>query len=71
MNITKEQLQAAEQGRPVEIADSGKDFVLISRELYDRMRHRNYDDSEWTEDEMMRLAAEAAEDLDNMDEIKP
>lgn len=29
------------------------------------------DDSEWTEEEMMQLAAEAAEDLDQMDEIPP
>jgi hypothetical protein len=66
-----EQWEAAERGKPVEIEESGKEYVLISRDVYDRLKNLHYDDSEWTEEEMMLLAAEAAEDLDNMDEIKP
>ena len=30
-----------------------------------------YDDTEWTEEEMILLAAEAAEDWDRMGEIEP
>ena len=71
MNVTKEQLEAAGQGQAVEFEDGGRAFVLISREMYDRMKNLIYDDSEWTEDEMMHLASEAAEDLDHMKEIQP
>jgi hypothetical protein len=71
MNITKDQLESADQGLPVEIQESGKQYVLISRDVYNRMTTPAYDDSEWTDDERMQLAAEAAEDLDHMDEIKP
>ncbi len=71
MNITKAQRQAAEKGTPVEIEDNGTEFVLIRRDLYDRMKNGNYDEGEWTTEEMMLLASEAAEDLDQMDEIKP
>ncbi len=66
MNITKEQLEAAERGQPVELSEDGKNFILISRDAYDRVRHTiEYDDGEWTEEEMSRLAAETFEDADN------
>ena len=37
MNITKQQLEAAEQGKAVDIEEDDKRFVLISRELYDQL----------------------------------
>ncbi len=38
MNITKEQLEAAEHGNAVEIDENGKRFVLLSGEIFDRVR---------------------------------
>jgi hypothetical protein len=65
MNITKEQLETAETGQPVELVEDGKEFVLIRRDLYDRVKHViEYDDSDWTEEEMSRLAAETFEAAD-------
>lgn len=65
MEITKEQFNAAEQGQLVEIEADGKEFILLSRDLYDRMKSQHYDDSEWTDDEMSSLAAQTFEDADN------
>jgi hypothetical protein len=65
MNITKEQLEAAESGNPVELAENGKKVDLISRDVYDRVKHViEYDDSEWTDEERSRMAAQAFEDAD-------
>jgi hypothetical protein len=44
MNITKQQLEAAEQGKPVEIEEDNKRFVLISREAYDHLANLLYGD---------------------------
>jgi hypothetical protein len=44
MNITKEQLAAAEQGKLVEFEEDNKKFVLISREVYDQLAALRYDD---------------------------
>jgi hypothetical protein len=65
MKITREQLESAESGRPVELVEAGKNFVLISREVYERVKHAIEDDgSEWTEEEMSRMAAQTFEDAD-------
>ena len=61
MNITKEQLEAAEEGKPVEIAERGKRFVLLSGEVYDRVKKLLYDDSEWTAEELCAMLARSAE----------
>lgn len=72
MNISLDQVRAALSGQPVVLTAEGTDLVLIRRDVYERATDQvEYDDSEWTTEEMMLLAAEATEDLDNMDEIKP
>ena len=69
MQLTMEQLNAAEQGNAVRIEADGKAFVLLSQ--------RNYEDSldysPWTAEEMDLLADEALEltsgdGLDELDE---
>ena len=65
MNITKEQLATAESGAPVDLSENGKEFVLISREVFDRVKHViEYDDGDWTDEERSRLAAQTFEDAD-------
>ena len=65
MNITKEQFEAAEQGQPVEIETEGREFVLLSRDRYDRMKNLISEDDEWSDEEMSRLAAQTFEEADN------
>lgn len=81
MNITKEQLQAAEQGNPVEIDENGKRFVLLSGEIYDRVRRLLYDDSQMTHEELLGILTSSfeangwnepgMEEYDNYDELRP
>ena len=40
-------------------------YVLVRRDVYDRLVREEYDDSPWTEDEMAALAAEAGDMLDS------
>lgn len=36
MNITKEQLQTAERGTPVEIRAEGTEYVLVRKDIYEK-----------------------------------
>jgi hypothetical protein len=38
MNLTKEQFEQARSGQPVEIADNGDEFVLIRKDVYERVQ---------------------------------
>lgn len=81
MNITKAQFESAERGNPVEIDENGKRFVLLSGEIYDRVKTLLYDDSEMTHDELRAILANSfeangwdepgMEQYDNYDEHRP
>ncbi len=69
MQLTIEQLNAAEQGDAVRIEADGKTFVLLSQRIYDD----SLDYSLWTAKEMGLLADEAlklvsGDGLDELDE---
>jgi hypothetical protein len=61
MKITKEQLDAAEHGEAVVLDEDGKRFVLISGDVYDRVKKLLYDDSEWSDEELRAMLARSAE----------
>ena len=67
MQLTIEQLNAAEKGDAVRIEADGKTFVLLSQRIYDD----SLDYSPWTAKEMDLLADEALELLsgDGLDEL--
>ena len=44
MNITKEQLQTAEQGKPVEIQAEGTEFVLVRKDVYEKLSQERPDE---------------------------
>ena len=39
--------------------ETSKEYVVVSREAYDRLQQLPYDDSPWTDEEMDALAWEA------------
>jgi hypothetical protein len=43
MNITKEQLQTAEQGTPVEIQSEGREFVLVRKDVFEKLSEAKAD----------------------------
>jgi hypothetical protein len=59
MNLTKEQFDQAKRGQAVEIAENGDEFVLIRKDIYERVKTILYDDSELSDDEATQLAWEA------------
>jgi hypothetical protein len=38
MDITKEQIEQAKRGQAVEVADNGDEFVLVRKDMFDRVR---------------------------------
>lgn len=38
MNLTKEQFEQARSGLPVEIADQGDEFVLVRKDVYEKVQ---------------------------------
>ncbi len=67
IELTEEQRRAAQEhpGQPLTMIDpvSHENFVLLPRELYERLTE--YDDSLWTDDEMDLLAVELDRMLDD------
>jgi hypothetical protein len=64
--LTPEQRQALAAQQPPRLLDpeTGKRYVLLSEEVYERLKELLYDDSPWTDEEMDLLAEEAGELLD-------
>jgi hypothetical protein len=63
VNLTKEQLQALRNGKPVRLSEEGTDLVVVRADVFERIQDLQYDDSPWTDEEMDLLAAEDAEAL--------
>ena len=67
VELSSEQLNAAEQGEAVRIVAGGKTFVLLSQTAYDD----ELDFSPWSQQEIELLADEAAKYVtgDGLDEV--
>ena len=63
IELTEQQVQAiaAAGERPPVVVDptSQTSYVLLRRDVYERLTHDGYDDSPWTDEEMELLAWEA------------
>lgn len=64
MHLTKDQFEQAKSGRAVEIAENGEEFVLIRKDLYERVKAVLYDDSEPSHDELRAIFARGVESSD-------
>jgi PHD/YefM family antitoxin component YafN of YafNO toxin-antitoxin module len=73
IELTSDQLQTADTS-PVQVTDpeTRREYVVITKEEYERMQESLYDDSPWTDEEMELLAWEAGklagwEEMDEYD----
>lgn len=73
IELTSDQLQTADTS-PVQVTDpeTRREYVVITKENYERMQESLYDDSPWTDEEMELLAWEAGklagwEEMDEYD----
>ena len=64
IELTEEQRQLLESGKVVEVTDpqTAQRYVVLRKDVYERVQRLLYDDSEWTEDELrLQLARSAKE----------
>jgi hypothetical protein len=61
LELTQEQRQAIAGAESPVILDpeTQQSYVLVRKEVFDRIKALLYDDSEWTSDEQLRLLAES------------
>jgi hypothetical protein len=64
IELTDEQRQQLESGQVVDITDpqTSQRYVILQKEVYERVRQLLYDDAEWTEDELRLQLARSAKD---------
>src|SRR5207249_4021280 len=64
IEFTEEQRQLLESGKVVEVTDpqTAQRYVVLRKDVYERVRRLLYDDSEWTEDELRLQRARSAKE---------
>ncbi len=64
IELSEEQRERLASGKAVDVSDSNSPerYVLVRKDIYERVRHLLYDDSEWTDDELRLQLALAAKD---------
>ena len=64
LNLTSQERTALESGQPVSCLLESTECVVVRKDVFERMQHVAYDDSEWTPEEMIALAERAFDDAD-------
>ncbi|MGH7173224.1 MAG: hypothetical protein ACRELF_10110 [Gemmataceae bacterium] len=64
IELTDEQRLQLESGKIVDITDpqTAQCYVILAKDVYERLRRLLYDDSEWTEDELRLQLARSTKD---------
>ena len=70
MKLTAEQQQAVYRGEEVSLIIEHTECVVVRKDVYDKMKRVNYDDSQWSEAEMDALANQMFEDADTAGPIE-
>jgi hypothetical protein len=64
IELTEEQRRRLQDGKAVDVTDgqTNQAYVLLGREVYERVQRLLYDDSDWTDEELRLLFARSAKD---------
>jgi hypothetical protein len=64
IELTEEQRRQLESGQAVDVTDAqtAQLYVVLRKDVYERVHDLLYDDSEWTEDELRLQLARSAKD---------
>ncbi len=64
IDLTDEQRQQLQSGKAVEVTDqpTAQSYVVLRKDLYDRVRNLLYDDSEWSDDELLAMLARSSKE---------
>ncbi len=62
IEVTEEQRQQLNSGKAIDVIDSqtAQPYVVLRKDVYERVQHLLYDDSEWTADELRLQLAQSA-----------
>jgi hypothetical protein len=63
IELTQAQRQQLESGQAVDVTDSltARPYVVLRKDIYERVRQLLYDDSEWTAEELRLQLARSSE----------
>jgi hypothetical protein len=63
IELTHEQQEQLGAGRAVDVTDAqtGRAYVVLSKDVYERIKGLLYDDSDWTHEEMLAHLAHNAD----------
>jgi hypothetical protein len=64
MDLTAQQITAIASGEPVPCVLDQTECVVVRKDVFERMQHVAYDDSELTAEEMIAMAQRAFDDAD-------
>jgi hypothetical protein len=64
IELTEEQRLQLEDGKAVDVSDTKttQPYVILRKDVYERVRQLLYDDSDWTGDELRLMLARSAQD---------
>lgn len=64
IELTEDQRQQLESGKAIDITDpqTAQFYVFLRKDIYERVRHLLYDDSEWEKEELRQHLARSAKD---------
>ena len=68
--LTVDQRAALKCGQAVPVVLNETPCVVVRQDVFERMQHVAYDDSEWTPEEMMAIAEFAFDDADTAGPIE-
>ena len=69
MTLTSEQTRAIQNGQAVSVTVDQTECVVLRKDVFQKIRRRAYDDSDWSDDELEAVAAEMFDALDNAEKI--
>jgi hypothetical protein len=63
-DLTEEQRRQLESGQAIDVTDpqTAQRYVVLRKDVYERVRQLLYDDSDWTDDELRLLLARSAKE---------
>jgi hypothetical protein len=64
MTLTSEQAKTLADGGAVPLTIEQTPCVIVRQDVFERLRSVDYDDSEWTDEELMLLVSRTFADVD-------
>jgi hypothetical protein len=64
LDLTTQQRSAVQSGEPVLCTLDQIECIVIRKDVFERLQQNAYDDSEWTPEEMLAIAARTFDEAD-------